>query len=100
MEVLKFQKAIFGSERGLADAVNAALGVKLVADTDTDTVNGHINACRMTESGVCPMCLEQVDSGHECCEVVLYDAPSERGRPHGLSAAQLRRLGAIVTNFG
>lgn len=44
MERMKFNKRVFGRERTLAQAVETALGIKLMATDPTDTVHGYINA--------------------------------------------------------
>lgn len=105
----------------LAAQVEVALGIRLVAQTPTDTVHGHVSSMskaagqpfmRLTMSNGsvvevddCPMCDKAVarSQGHACSEVVLYEsdqAPNaehlSRIAKHGLTAAKRTQLDAII----
>lgn len=82
------------------------LGLRLIAEREGDTVNGHISTYRkaaglpffrifrdgaVTENDHCEMCDTDIPraEAHDCCEVVLYERPT----------AQVKaRLAAIIQN--
>jgi hypothetical protein len=68
----------------IARKVQAATGLKLMADTETDTVDGWIDGIEYKPgtSGACDFCGTAFKDGHRCIRISTYDHDEPPNEEH------------------